>query len=413
MSFKEKVDYCLGCINKNCKTGCPLSNDITEGIRLAKEGNLEAAYKEFSKTSVLSSVCGRVCPHTKQCQGKCVRAIKGESVQIGEIETEIGDYGLYYNIPFENIENNEKLDKKVAVVGSGPCGITCAAKLKALGVETVDLYEKKTYLGGLLVHGIPEFRLPKKIVKKTYDKIIDLGINVHLNCELGKDITIESLKEKYDAVFLAIGANVSTKMGIEGENLDGVYGANELLEYKNYPDFEDKTVIVSGGGNVAMDMSRTAKRLGAKNVFVVYRRAYEQMPAETKEIKEAYDEGIDFFYQNNIVKILGKEKVEAIECVRTELVDKGEGRLSPVNIEGSNYNINADYVIMAIGSKLEENIVNEVTKDKWGKIQIDEEYKTNIDKVYAAGDAAGVKSTVAWASFSGREAAVCIYNNLK
>lgn len=413
MSFKEKVDYCLGCINKNCKMGCPLSNNITEAIRLAKDGNLEGAYKEFSKTSVLSSVCGRVCPHTKQCQGKCVRGIKGESVQIGEIETEIGDYGLYYNIPFENIEKSEKLDKKIAVIGSGPCGITCAAKLKALGVETVDLYEKKSYLGGLLIHGIPEFRLPKKIVKKTYDKIIDLGINVYLNCELGKDIALESLIKKYDAIFLAIGANVSTKMGIEGENLDGVYGANELLEYKNYPDFEGKTVIISGGGNVAMDMSRTAKRLGAKNVFVVYRRAYEQMPAETKEIKEAYDEGIDFLYQNNIVKILGKDKVEAIECIKTELVDKGEGRLSPVNVEGSNYNIDADYVIMAIGSKLEEKVVDEVTKDKWGKIQIDEEYKTNIDKVYAAGDAAGVKSTIAWASFSGREAAVCIYNNLK
>ena len=413
MILKEKADYCLGCINKNCRSGCPLSNDITQSIRYVKEGKIDEAYKEFSKTTVLSSVCGRVCPHSKQCQGKCVRAIKGNSVEIGEIEAEIGDYGLYYDIPFANIEKCEKLDKKVAIIGSGPCGITCAAKLKALGVDTVDLYEKKSYLGGLLVHGIPEFRLPKKVVKKTYEKIINLGINVFLNHELGKDITLDWLKERYDAIFVAIGANVSAKMGIDGEELQGVYGANELLEYKEYPEFENKTVIVSGGGNVAMDMSRTAVRLGAKKVYVVYRRAYEQMPAEEKEIKEAYEEGVDFLYQNNILKIIGNEKVEGIECIKTELVDKGEGRLSPVNIEGSNYTIGADYVIMAIGSKLEENIVDELAKDKWEKVQIDEEYKTNIDKVYAAGDVAGVKSTVAWASFSGREAAVSIYNNLK
>ena len=232
----------------------------------------------------------------------------------------------------------------------------------------VDLYEKKSYLGGLLVHGIPEFRLPKKVVKKTYEKIINLGINVFLNHELGKDITLDWLKERYDAIFVAIGANVSAKMGIDGEELQGVYGANELLEYKEYPEFENKTVIVSGGGNVAMDMSRTAVRLGAKKVYVVYRRAYEQMPAEEKEIKEAYEEGVDFLYQNNIVKIIGNEKVEGIECIKTELVDKGEGRLSPVNIEGSNYTIGADYVIMAIGSKLEEKIVDELAKDKWEKV---------------------------------------------
>ena len=413
MKFKEKVDYCLGCINKNCKEGCPLFNDITQSIKYAKDGDLELAYKEFSKTSFLSSICGRICPHTKQCQGKCVRGIKGEPVDIGYIESVVGDYGLDNNIPFENVENKEIISKKVAVIGSGPCGITCAAKLKQLGVETVDIYDKKSYLGGLLIHGIPEFRLPKKIVEKTYEKIIDLGINVHLNTELGKDISLDELREKYDAVFIAIGSNISTFMGIKGETLEGVYGGNELLEFKDFPDFSGKTVMVNGGGNVAMDVSRTIKRLGAKDVYVIYRRAEEQMTAEKKEIKEAKEEGIKFLFQNNIVRIIGNEKVEKIECIKTELVDKGEGRLSPVNIEGSNYLLDIDYLVMAIGSKMEEGIVDSVEKNEWGKIKIDEQYRTNIEKVYAAGDVAGVKSTVAWASFSGREAARNIYEDLK
>ena len=413
MKFKEKVDYCLGCINKNCKEGCPLSNDITQSIKYAKYGDLELAYKEFSKTSFLSSICGRICPHTKQCQGKCVRGIKGEAVDIGYIESVVGDYGLDNNIPFESVEDKEIISKKVAVIGSGPCGITCAAKLKQLGVEIVDIYDKKSYLGGLLIHGIPEFRLPKKIVEKTYEKIIDLGINVHMNTELGRDISLDELREQYDAVFIAIGSNISTFMGIEGETLKGVYGGNELLEFKDFPDFSGKTVMVNGGGNVAMDVSRTIKRLGAKDVYVIYRRAEEQMPAEKKEIKEAKEEGIKFLFQNNIVRIIGNEKVEKIECIKTELVDKGEGRLSPVNIEGSNYFVDVDYLVMAIGSKMEEGIVDSVEKNEWGKIKIDEHYRTNIEKVYAAGDAAGFKSTVAWASFSGREAAKNIYEDLK
>ena len=202
-------------------------------------------------------------------------------------------------------------------------------------------------------------------------------------------------------------------MGIEGETLKGVYGGNELLEFKDFPDFSGKTVMVNGGGNVAMDVSRTIKRLGAKDVYVIYRRAEEQMPAEKKEIKEAKEEGIKFLFQNNIVRIIGNEKVEKIECIKTELVDKGEGRLSPVNIEGSNYLLDIDYLVMAIGSKMEEGIVDSVEKNEWGKIKIDEQYRTNIEKVYAAGDVAGVKSTVAWASFSGKEAARNIYEDLK
>ena len=312
------------------------------------------------------------------------------------------------------LNNNKVIDKKVAIIGSGPCGITCAATLKRLGVKNVTIFEKKDYLGGLLVHGIPDFRLSKDIVKKVYDKILSLGIDVKYNMELGNNITLEELRKKYDAIFIAIGANISSYMGIEGEDLDGVYGGNELLEYKKYPDFKGKKVAVIGGGNVAMDVSRTVKRLGAKDVYVVYRRAREQMPAENKEIEEAMSEGIEFLFLNNIVKVIGKEKVEKIECIKTKLIYEEGKRPYPENIEGSNYIMDMDYVIMAIGSCPETEVLDKlnIKLNKWDRIEIDENYKTSIDKVYAAGDIAGIKSTVAYASASGREAAKNIYDYL-
>lgn len=413
MIIDEKSAYCLSCKNKNCVKGCPLSNDITDAIKYVKDKDYENAYYKFLDTTVLSSICGRVCPHTKQCQGSCVRGIKGESVSIGEIEAFIGDYGLDNKLKLKQLDNFKELDKKVVVVGSGPCGITCAATLRRLGIKQVDIIEKKSYLGGLLIHGIPDFRLSKDIVRKVYDNILSLGINVKYNTELGKDISLNKLVEEYDAVFLAIGANKSSKMGIEGENLKGVYGGNELLEYKEFPDFKDKSVAIIGGGNVAMDTCRTIKRLGAEHVYVIYRRAEEQMPAEIKEIKEAKEEGIEFKFLNNIVKVIGKEKVEKIECIKTELVYEEGKRPYPVNIEGSNYTLDMDYVVMAIGSELEENPVNELKKNNWNKVEIDENYRTSIENVYAGGDVAGVKSTVAWASQSGREAAKRIYNDLR
>lgn len=413
MIIEEKSAYCLSCKTKNCVKGCPLSNDITDAIKYVKNKDYEKAYYKFLDTTVLSSICGRVCPHTKQCQGSCIRGIKGESVSIGEIESFIGDYGLEKKLKITMLESAKELDKKVAVIGSGPCGITCAATLKRLGIKQVDILEKKSYLGGLLIHGIPDFRLSKDIVKNVYDNILSLGINVKYNTEFGKDVFINELVSKYDAVFISTGANKSSKMGIDGESLKGVYGGNELLEYKEFPDFKGKSVAVIGGGNVAMDTCRTIKRLGAEHVYVIYRRAEEQMPAELKEIKEAKEEGIEFKFLNNIVKIIGEEKVEKIECIKTELVYEEGKRPYPVNIENSNYILDMDYVVMAIGSELEENSLKEFKKNSWNKIEIDENYKTNIDNVYAGGDVAGVKSTVAWASQSGREAAKKIYDDLR
>ena len=404
--IKEKANYCLNCPVKPCSNkGCPLNNNIPEFIRAIKEEDIKKAYDILSETTVLESVCGRICPHMKQCEGSCVRGIKGSPVNIGDLEAYVGDIAIKNGYKISEINRKNK-DKKIAIVGGGPAGITASAFLLKKGFS-VTLFEKYNYLGGLLVHGIPEFRLPKDIVKNTIQKIIDLGLDVKYNFELGKNLSLNELEKNFDAIFLAYGANVTTKMGIEGEGLKGVYGGNQLLEYKNHPDYKGKKVAVIGGGNVAMDCARTIKRLGAENVKIIYRRAEEQMPAETKEIQEAKNEGIEFLFQNNIVKIIGKDKVEKLELIKTKLVQKdGETRKVPINIENSNYIIDMDYVVMALGSMPESFTIDlGLVLNKYGYIYIDENYQTSNKKIFAGGDIAGCKSTVAWAARSGRDAA--------
>ena len=302
-----------------------------------------------------------------------------------------------------------------AIIGGGPAGLTAASFLARKG-HKVTIYEKYNYLGGLLVHGIPEFRLPRTVIQKTIDKILKLGIEVKYNKELGKNLSLSELEKQYDYIILAFGANISSKMGIEGENLKGVYGANELLEYNNHPDYHKKTVLVNGGGNVAMDVARTIKRLGAERVIVVYRRAKDYMSAEKKEIEDAINEGVDFLFQNNIVKIIGNqndsksnntEKVEKVELVKTKLIQKqGEPKPTPINIDNSNYQIDVDYVVMAIGSHPSE-LTNSLglEQNKNGYIKVDENGKTSHPKIYAIGDLVGNIQTVAWAAKSGREVA--------
>lgn len=395
----EKVNYCLNCKVKPCsKKGCPLENDIPKFISQVKEGNYLEAYKTLSKTTVLPGICGRICPHEKQCQGSCVRGIKREPVQIGDIEAFVFDKAMeqkssLYDIYKTEIERNKNNNnKKVAVIGAGPSGLTCAAFLAKKGID-VTIYERYNYLGGLLVYGIPDFRLPKEKVKQTIDEILNLGIKVKYNMELGKNFKLDDIINEYDAIFLGIGANKSTKMGVEGEDLPGVYGGNELLEYKSHPDYKGKTVAVIGGGNVAMDCARTIKRLGAKEVKIIYRRAREQMPAENKEIEDAKKEKIEFLFQNNIVKIIGDKKVEKLELIKTKLVEKEtDSRPVPVNVEGSNYIIDVDYVIMALGSKPEDYVKDlNLNLNKWGNIEVNENYQTSNPKIFAAGDVAGQK----------------------
>ena len=417
----EKADYCLNCKAKPCsKKGCPLNNDIPEFIKYIKEENYIEAFKTLSKTTVLSGVCGRICPHFKQCQGSCIRGIKGNPVSIGELEAFTYDMATEEGMTLldcykDEIEQNKlNNNKKVAIIGGGPAGLTCSAFLAKAGFK-VTIYEKYDYLGGLLVHGIPEFRLSKDIVAKTVKMILDLGVEVKYNHELGKNIILSDLEKEYDAIFLSFGANISSKMGVEGENLKGVYGGNELLEHNLHPNYEGKIVCVIGGGNVAMDCARTVKKLGAKDVKVIYRRSKEEMPAEDKEVEDAENEGIEFLYQNNIVKIIGTEKIEKLELIKTKLVQKeGETRKVPVNIEGSNYAIDADYVVMALGSG-PENIVEDldVTLTKWCNVMVNEKFQTSNPKIFAGGDLAGQKGTVAWAARSGRDAANSIIEFLK
>lgn len=284
--IKSKANYCLNCVTKPCSNkGCPLNNNIPGFIKAIKEENYKKAYEILSETTMLESVCGRICPHTKQCQGSCVRGIKGQPVSIGELEAFIGDIAIREEYKFAEI-NNENKDKKIAIVGGGPAGLTASAFLLKKGYS-VTIFEKYNYLGGLLVHGIPEFRLPKEIVKNTVQKILDLGLQVEYNRELGKNLTLQELDEEFDAIFLAYGANITTKMGVDGEDLQGVYGGNQLLEKNSHPNYKGKKVAVIGGGNVAMDCAREIKRLGAEEVDIIYRRAEEQMPAEKKEIADA------------------------------------------------------------------------------------------------------------------------------
>ena len=444
-NIKEKADYCLNCKTKPCSVnGCPLNNDIPSFINAVKQEQYEKAYEILTKTTVLPSICGRICPHYKQCMGSCVRGIKGTPVNIGDLEAFVGDLAIEnnYSIKKQNINN-----KKIAIIGGGPAGLTAAAFLTRSG-NKVTIYEKYNYLGGLLVHGIPEFRLPREIIKKSIDKILELGIDVKYNQELGKNLDLKELEKEYDNIILAFGANVSSKINIQGENLKGVYGANELLENNYHPNYDGKIVVVNGGGNVAMDAARTIKKLGAKKVIVVYRRAREQMPAEQKEIEDAINEGVEFLFQHKIVRIIGEKlnkdentktlnskeysksdvtknlnfnrytenndsnssknyMVKKVELVKTELIEKqGESRPIPIEIENSNYEIETDYVVMAIGSHPADFIKNiGLELNEKGYIKVDENGLTSNPKIYAIGDLAGNMSTVAWAARSGRNVA--------
>ena len=427
MELIEEKNYCLNCKNKPCSTsGCPLGNDIPSFI---KAENDKTAFEILCKTTVLPAICGRICPKSRYCQANCIRGIKQVPVEIGKLEQYIGDISIKnnYKIP-KHIDE----EKKVAVVGSGPAGLTCAAFLAMKGIQ-VTIYEKNKKLGGILQYGIPSFRLDKKIVDESIKKILDLGIEAKTEKELGKDFTIEQLAKEYNAVFVSIGASKPKKI-LEGENiLSGNLLLDKIQKNEGVPNFKDKKIIVYGGGNVAIDVSRTLKRLGA-DVCIVYRRNVEQMPAEFNEIREAQNEGIKIIEKTNIIEF----KDGKANCIKTKLVeiDEENGNTNePINtinkdiknniqillqqknmkrnktrvenIEGSNFEIEANYIILATGSQADQELLNKqgIETDKKGFIKIDNHNRTSLKNVYAGGDVVGEEATVTYAARSGRETA--------
>ncbi len=415
---------CLGCKNAPCMQGCPVSVHIPEMMAAVKKGDFAGAAKIVKATNFLPSVCGRVCPQEVQCESKCVRGIKGSAVSIGAVERFVGDYDLDNT---KTAEKPEKIGKRAAIVGSGPAGLTCAATLLNAGFD-VDIYESLHRAGGVLVYGIPEFRLPKELVGKEIDNVIALGANVKTNEVVGKTVFIDELCSSYDAVFIGSGAGLPMFMNIPGESLNGVLSANEYLTRINLmgaykencitPVQRGKNVIVVGAGNVAMDAARSAVRMGAQSVTVVYRRGREEMPARKEEIRHAEEEGVKFRLLANPVRFTGDENgnLVAVECIEMQLGEPdASGRRRPEPLPGSEFTINADMAIIALGTSpnpLISRSCPDLKTGRRGTLETDENLKTSLENVYAGGDAVTGAATVILAMGAGKKAAESIISKL-
>ncbi len=424
----DEAKRCLNCKNRPCVEGCPVRVHIPEFIAMVAEGKFEEAYQIIARSSSLPAVCGRVCPQETQCEGKCTRGIKGEPVGIGRLERFVADRhnSLCAEKPALPVPNG----RKVAVVGSGPAGLACAGDLAKLGYD-VTVYEALHLAGGVLVYGIPEFRLPKAIVQKEVDNLRALGVKILTNMVIGRVITIEELQTEYgfEAVFLGSGAGLPRFMGIKGENAKGVFSANEYLTRSNLmkayreggatPILRAKKVAVVGGGNVAMDAARSAKRMGAEEVTVVYRRGKEELPARKEEVEHAEEEQIRFQLLTNPVEILSDEQdnVCGMRCIRMQLGEPdSSGRRSPVEIPNSEFVMEVDCVIMSLGTSpnplLKQTTQGLETKRR-GEIVADEQGKTSLNGVYAGGDAVTGAATVILAMGAGKKAAAAIHEYLQ
>lgn len=420
----EEAQRCLQCKNRPCVAGCPVNVQIPDFIKLITEGKYEEAYGKIRETNSLPAICGRVCPQESQCEQLCVRAKKGESVGIGRLERFAADWFMANR---ESVaETVEKKNKKVAVIGSGPAGLTCAGDLAKLGYD-VTVFEAFHVPGGVLMYGIPEFRLPKALVQKEIETVRKLGVNIMTNMVIGKVYSLDELTEEgYQAIFVGSGAGLPSFMGIPGENLNGVYSANEFLTRINlmkaykYPEYDTpvrvgKSVAVVGGGNVAMDAARCAKRLGAERVCIVYRRSEAEMPARLEEVHHAKEEGIIFKLLTNPTKVLGTDDgwVKGMECVEMELGEPdASGRRRPVVKQGSEYVIDVETVVIAIGQSpnpLIKSTTPGLETQKWGGIIVEEETGATSKKaVYAGGDAVTGAATVILAMGAGKKAAKAI-----
>ena len=424
----DEAQRCLLCKNPRCMGGCPVHIHIPEFVGLVAEGKFEEAYQVISKSSSLPAVCGRVCPQESQCEGLCVRGIKGEPVAIGRLERFVADWHNEHatEAPVRPASNGHK----VAVVGSGPAGLTCAGDLAKLGYE-VTIFEALHLAGGVLVYGIPEFRLPKSIVQKEIDGLVALGVKVETNMVIGRSITIDELVSEYgfEAVFIGSGAGLPKFMNIPGENLKGVYSANEFLTRVNLmkayrpdsttPIKNSKSVAVVGGGNVAMDAARCALRLGAEKVYIVYRRGMEELPARKEEVEHAEEEGIIFKTLTNPTEIVGDETgtVCGMKCVEMELGEPdASGRRRPVVKPDSELVLDVDCVIMSLGTSpnpLIKATTEGLATETWGGIIVNETGLTSVEGVYAGGDAVTGAATVILAMGAGKTAAAGIDEYIK
>ncbi|MDO4460241.1 MAG: NADPH-dependent glutamate synthase [Clostridia bacterium] len=427
----DEAQRCLNCKHKPCVSGCPVNIDIPSFIAKCAEGDFEGAYQVITKSSSLPAVCGRVCPQESQCEGKCVRGIKGEPVAIGRLERFVADWhNAHATVATIMPPPN---GHKIAVIGSGPAGLTCAGDLAKFGYD-VTIYEALHLAGGVLVYGIPEFRLPKAIVQKEVDNLKALGVKVETNMVIGRVLTIEELQNEYgyEAIFIGTGAGLPRFMNIPGENLKGVYSANEFLTRSNLmkayrddsttPIQHAKNVAVVGGGNVAMDAARTAKRLGAENVYIVYRRGMEELPARKEEIEHAEEEGIIFKTLTNPVEIIPTDVTDPrdpdfgwakeMKCVEMELGEPdASGRRRPIVKENSEFVLPMDCIIMALGTSpnpLLKATTPGLDTKKWGEIIADDNGLTSIEGVYAGGDAVTGAATVILAMGAGKTAAKAI-----
>ena len=426
-----EAERCLACKNQPCVSGCPVNINIPDFITKIKENNFEGAYEVISKSSSLPAVCGRVCPQETQCESKCTLGMKFEPVGIGRLERFVADW--HNKNSTTTAEMPQSNGHKVAVVGSGPSGLTCAGDLAKRGYK-VTVFEALHTAGGVLVYGIPEFRLPKAIVAKEVDTLKELGVNIETNVVIGKTLTVDELFDMgYEAVFIGSGAGLPNFMGIPGESLKGVYSANEFLTRSNLmksylqnsetPVMKGGKVAVVGGGNVAMDAARTALRLGAEKVYIVYRRSMDELPARKEEVEHAIEEGIDFRLLNNPVEILGynnpdnprDEKngfVTGMKCIKMELGEPDEkGRRRPVPIENSEFVLDVDTVIISIGTSpnpLIKNTTDGLEVNRWGGIVVSEDGLTSRSGVYAGGDAVTGAATVISAMGAGKVAAKAI-----
>lgn len=418
---KNEAARCLNCKNRPCVAGCPVNVQIPEFIELINQGDYTGAYAKIRETNGLPAICGRVCPQETQCEQLCVRGIKGEPVGIGRLERFAADYAINKGVepPVCGLPNG----KKAAIIGSGPAGLTCAADLAKAGVD-VTIFEAFHTPGGVLVYGIPEFRLPKALVKKEIDALVCMGVKLETNMVMGRVLTIDDLKEMgYETIFIGTGAGLPSFMKIPGESLNGVYSANEFLTRINlmkgykFPEFDTpvirhKKLAVIGGGNVAMDAARCAKRLGAEEVYIVYRRGEAEMPARAEEVHHAKEEGIQFQFLVNPTKINGNAE-GSVSSMTLQKMELGEpdasGRRRPVAVPGSEYDIELDAVVVAIGQSpnpLMREATPGLATQKWGGIIVDEDTAaTSIPGVYAGGDAVSGAATVILAMGAGKTAA--------